>query len=257
MRALRRLNAWINGVSLRELDSRIHVVNITEDAPDQELTWATAQGRSGQRLLSRTRSSKRISIEFDIRELYDIAARAGIVDAVNRWARDGLLTVSYRPEQRLRVLLTKAAEFGAARNITDSYTVEVTAATEPYWEYVAPVELQLTGTSGEGVIVLPGSAMAAPVIDITPGNASLQTLELVVAGQTLEFADLGVAKGKTLRIAHDSAGLLSVATSTASKLSKRTPESADDIMVSPGAVSIQYTANTSCTVAVSIRGRVL
>ena len=55
MRALKRLNAWINDAALRDVDSRLYITEITEPEADVTLDWAAAPGIPGQRLLRRTR----------------------------------------------------------------------------------------------------------------------------------------------------------------------------------------------------------
>ena len=70
-------------------------------------------------------------IELDIRERFDLRARAAILSAVNGWAADGILKVSYRPEQRMRVALTQAAALSDARDVSGKYVVEFTAGPSP------------------------------------------------------------------------------------------------------------------------------
>lgn len=257
MRERRRLNAWINGAALRDVDGRLHVVNIKENTPDQELTWADVPGRNGQRLLSRVRRNKRITIEFDIRELFDLAARAAIVDAVNAWAADGELEVSYRPEQRMRVLLAKAAEFNGARDVTEGYTVDFDAAAVPYWEDATPTAWALSGTTGSGTIHLRGSAQAQPEIEVTPTGGALNTLQLTFGGKSMSFTNMNVASGTKLALSHDDRGILSIKAGTASKLSARTAASADDFAAGPGDVAVGFTANVACDVVFTARGRYL
>lgn len=254
MREQKRLNAWINGAALRDIDNRIHVVDIRENAPEQELTWADLPGRNGQRLMGRVRRNKQITIEFDIRELFNLADRAQIVDAVNAWARDGVLEVSHRPEKRIRVVLAKAAELNGARDVTGSYTVDFDAAATPYWEAKEAVELHLTGSSAGGALEIPGSAEAKPEIYITPSSGTLNTLRVSFGLYTMNFTGLGVAAGNTLAITHDDRGVLVIADPATSKLDKRTAESADDFSAAPGYTVASYTANTSCAAVFAVRG---
>ena len=254
MREYRRLDAWINGAAMRDISGRLHIVNITEEAPDQELTWADIPGRSGQRLMERVRRNKRVTIEFDIRELYRLADRASIVDAVNAWARDGVLEVSYRPQQRLRVVLAKAAEFGGARDVTDSYTLHLDAAASPYWESKDALEITASGTGGSGELIVPGSAQARPEIYVTPTGGTLNTLRLDFGLASMSFTDLGVAANTTLAITHDDRGVLVIADPIASKLNKRSADSADDFILSPGFALASFAANVACDVKFAVRG---
>lgn len=256
MRALKRLNAWINDKAIRDIDSRIHVVNITENAPEIELTWGSNPGRHGQRLLGRTRKNLRVSIEFDLRELYNLADRASIVDAVNAWAADGILKVSHRPSQRLRVIRAAPAAFNGARDVTESYTVELEADAYPFWEDELPTRLELSGSTNSGTVIVPGSAQALPEISVTPTSGTLDALSLTINGKTMVFADLGITTG-TLVIDHDNGGYLRIHVGNTSKMEKRTAASADDFVIAPGAMAVSYTADTACGVTVSARGRYL
>lgn len=257
MRELKRLNAWLNGAALRDVDGRIHIVNITENAPDQELSWTDAPGRSGQRLMGRRRTNQRITIEFDIRELFDLAARASIVDAVNAWARDGILEVSYRPEQRIRVVLGKAAELGGARDVTGSYTLDFDTTGVPFWESAAAVTWSASGTGANiaGTMAIPGSVETWPDVSITPTGGTLNTITVAFGNSSMSFEGLNVGSGTKMTITHDDQGLLVVKAGSTSKLSCRTAVSADELEAGPGSVRAAYLANVACSVTFSARGR--
>ena len=257
MRELKRLNAWIDGASLRDIDTRLYITEIYEPEPDVTLDWGISPGISGQRKLRRTRQAKKVRIEFDIKELFDLKARAAIVDAANGWAHDGILTISTRPEQRMRAVLTQAATMDGARDVTAKYIIEFTAGACPYWEDETPRVLSLaSGTSGSGTLIIPGHAPTGAEITVTPG-ASLSTLSLTIQGQTMAFSGLSVASGTALVIGHDDNGLLTIKAGTASKLSCRTAASVDDFRMVPGSAAVSFTANAACTVSVSVRGRYL
>lgn len=256
MRSLKRLNAWINGDALRDVDSRIYITQITEPDADATLEWGTSPGMQGQRLLRRARQAKKVIVEFDIRELFDLTSRQTVVTAANGWAADGIMRVSYRPGQRLRVQRSKAASMADARDVTGTYTIEFTAGPYPFWEDETPKTLALaSGTTGSGTLIVPGQVYAGMDITVTPGSSTLSTLSLTIKGQTMAFADLGVASGTALAIGHDDRGLLTVKAGSNSKLNKRTAASVDDFNIAPGSASISFTANTACTVKVSARGR--
>lgn len=257
MRELRRLNAWMNDVAIRDIDSRIHVVNITDNEPEMETAWGTNPGQNGQRLLNRTRKSLKVTLEFDIKELYNLAQRAAIVDAVNAWAQSGVLKVSYRDGQRLRVNCTSPAAFNGARDVTSTYTVEFEAAASPYWEDENPTTLTLSGTTGSGTIIVPGSAPAVPEISVKTTGGSMDALTLTFAGNSMEFLSLGMANNKTLKITHTESGWLKIAVGNTSKLNKRTAASADDFKTAPGSVAVSFTAEVACDVTFSVRGRYL
>ena len=82
---MRPVNAYLNGVSLRDLDPRILVRTVNEQAPQESTEYGDRPGEDGQVLISRRRETRRVSIVFAVRELRDLTARANVVDAANRW----------------------------------------------------------------------------------------------------------------------------------------------------------------------------
>lgn len=257
MRALKRLNAWINDAALRDVDSRLCITEISEPEADTTMEWATSPGTSGQRLVRRTRQAKKVRVEFDIRELLDLTARAAIVTAANGWAADGILKVSYRPGQQLRVMLSQAANIEGARDVTGKFTIEFQTGAYPYWEDEVAEALALSGSMGSGTLRVPGQAATQPEIDITPSSSTLTGITLTIGGKAMEFSGISVSSGTTLKIRHDDRGLLTVKAGSTSLLNKRTAASADDWLLKPGSASVSYTANTACAVNVRARGRYL
>lgn len=258
MRELKRLDVWIDDASLRGVDDRINIVDIHEDAPETELTWGDIPGRHGQRLLSRVRKSLKVGIEFDIRELFDVARRAEIVGAVNAWAADGVLKVSHRPGQRLRVFRSSAAAINAARDVTGTYTVEFQATASPFWEDETPTTLTMTGTGQTLPMLIPGNVTAVPEITVKPTGGALATLSLGFGGTSMSFTSLAVARNDVLKITHDENGWLVIAVGSTNKMSKRDAESADDFEAQPGRLAqLSFSSSVACEVTWSVRGRYL
>lgn len=254
MRELRRLNAWIDDAAIKDIDGDIHVVNIFDNAPQIEMEYGGITGKNGQYLLGRSNKSRKIGIEFDIRELYNLSRRAAIVDAVNAWAKDGILKVSYRPEQRIRVIRATPAHFDAAKDVTNSYTVEFEACAVPYWECDIPSTLQLSGTIGTDTLYVPGSAPAAPEIEVKATGGTLNALTLAYAGRAMAFQNLNIAVNKSLIISHDDRGWLKITSDGVSKLPLRTAASVDDFTALPGEIEVAFAADVACTVDITARG---
>ena len=258
MRALKRLNAWINDAALREVSGKLNIVDIKEQPADVTLEWGSAPGVNGQRLLRRTRQGKRIQIEFDIRELFNIAERAAIVTDANAWAADGVLKVSYRPRQQMDVILAEAASIEAARDVNATYTITFQAGPDPYWRDEDATVYSYSGSSTSGqIITVPGQAQVSPEITVTPSSGTLDALSITLGGYTMAFSGLGVSANTALVIAHDERGFLTVKAGTTSVLNKRTAASVDDFLLKPGKRGLSYTADTSCAVDVRFRGRYL
>ena len=257
MRALKRLNAWINDAALRDVSSKLYIVDIHERPADTTMEWGSVPGVSGQRLLHRTRQSVRIQIEFDIRELFNLAERAAIVTAVNAWARDGMLKVSYRPEHQMAVVLDEPASMEDVRDVTSTFTLSFRAGPDPYWRDETPRVYSYSGVSVSWEdISVPGQAKVSPEITITP-TATMNALAVALSGQVMEFSGLSVPAGTPLTIDHDERGLLRIRANGISKLSCRTAQSVDDFLLMPGPQGFAYTADGSCAVQLAIRGRYL
>lgn len=252
---MRREDVWINGRSLRDVDARIISVRVIEPETNEETSYAQNPGRSGQRLLSRYRASKKIQVQFAIRELHDYAKRTEILDAVNAWAQDGVLEVSTRHEQMARVIVTKYASAGNIAQYTDTFTIEFEMAGVPYWQDATPTSKTLTGTSASGQITVRGSAETVVEAVVSHTSGTIDTLTINVGGSMLAFTGLGVAANTDLIISHDERGLLTIKAGSVSKMSKRTAASDDDLFALPGAVDVSMTAGTSATVLLTARGR--
>lgn len=248
---MRPVNVWCNNVSLRDLDGRVLVRTVNEQTPQAALAYADNPGRDGQRLLSRVRENRRITVSFAVRELYDLAARARVVERVNAWAQDGELRVSYRPERRIAVTVAARAGISDPRDYNEAFKIELDAAASPYWEDVTPQRLTLSGSSGSGSIRNLGSAMAYPVISVTPSGA-LSNFYIEFGGKNFALTNLGVSSGTPLRIGHDGRGFLFIKTAAASKLGCRQRASDDELIAAPGLNAVYFSANTSCQVDLEV-----
>lgn len=255
MRELRRLDAWINNQSLRDVDRRILIQQIRQPKPQMSVTYGRLMGLDGQRIMDRRRLGLQIFVDFQVRELYDLTTRARIVDAANRWAQDGILQISARPEQRIAVRCVGRAGMERVRDYTDTYTLEFNAIASPYWESESATRLTVSGTSGSGTIINDGSMEAFPGVTVTPTGGALTTLTLTVGSSLFSFAGMNVPNGTALTIDRDETGLLRVRAGTASVMGYRTPESSDELMCAPGVNTAGFSANVACGVEFSVRGR--
>ena len=249
---MRAIDAWINDVSLREVDPRIVLRRIDDAPPTIETTWGDNPGRDGQRLLGRRRTGRRVTLVFGIRELYDLAARARIVDAVNAWAQDGYLKVSNRPERRLPVTAAQYAAVQDPRNYNEDFSVAFDAPS-PFWEDSAAKRLQLTGSSATGQLKNLGSHEALCGATVSHASGTLNTLSVTVGHSTFSVSGLGVAAGTDLVIDHDKRGYLRIMAGSTSKLAKRSAASSDELVAEPGINEVSVTANVSVTAVVEVR----
>lgn len=259
MKERRRQNAYINNLGLREVDARIINVRAIEPDAQADMSYAARPTRPGQYLLKRQRRSKKIQVQFMIRELYDLASRTDILDAANAWARDGVLEITTRADQMAQVIVTKYASASDIRNYTDAYVIEFEAAGVPYWQDKTPALLELTGTGSSGSLVVGGNADTVLDAAITPTGGTLNTLTITATSQDgsaagFAFSGLGVSSGTTLNIVHDAFGILRIYAGDTGLIGKRTSASDDEIIIRPGVVTVAITANTTVSATLTARG---
>ena len=244
-----------NGQALRSLNGQILVQNVIDNTPQAELSWGDNPGRAGQRLLGRRRVSRRVDVVYAIRELRDPAARASIVDLVNGWAEDGVLEVSNRPNQRLRVVCTARAAIQKPMDYTEQFTVSFEASPWPYWEDLLPTMLAMTGSNGSGNLLNPGTAPSYVSASVTPSGGTLNTLTLTVGDTSFSLSGLGVASGNELTIGYDERGILRIRSGNLGLLGCRSETSSDDLIALPKRWNaVSFTANTSCNARIEVRG---
>jgi len=253
MREKKRLEAWIDGAALTGVDGRILLRQIEDEAPQIETTYGDIPG-GGRMLLNQRRVGRRLSIVFALRELYDLPARARIIDAVNAWAQGEWLEVSYRPDQRMRVRCVGVTAMGSARDVHAEYRLNFDDLAAPYWEDKHTQILQLGGTYNQGSIYVPGTADAIAEAQIVP-TAALNAVTLNVGNSSITLNGLNVQAGSALTIDHDDRGLIRIAANGTGKISCRTPASDDDLIAHPGQMTIGFSADAYCAVTVRIRGR--
>lgn len=251
----RQVDAWLGGQSLRSLDPKILVTDIREESPEVSAETANLAGRSGSYLQDAARRrSKTVVVEFAIRELYDLEERARVLDAVNAWAQDGFLTVSFRPDMRLRAKVTQRAVMASARDYTERMTITFKAFYPPCWEDVRPTYSEEFASSG-GIFVR-GSATTVLDIEIEAADAVSGVRVSTDEGREMRFAGLEIPALSKLVITHDDAGVLLAQVGGVSVLPYRTAASDDDLVVSPGTREITVETDSGMTLCVaSARGR--
>lgn len=253
--SFRRQNVWINDKALRDVDPRVLIRAITEPDNEVESEFGSFAGRYGRiPLLRPVRRSKKVEVEFAIRELYDLPARARVLDAVNGWAQDGVMMISSRPDQRLRVYCAQRASGGNLRDYTATYKISFETGGVPFWEDLTPVSALLDQNAATQELYIPGTAETVADVSITLGAAAT-FLRVVVRGGDLMtrtinlFNDDGFAAGTTIELTHDEHGILT------GPLEYRNGASDDDLYVSPGLAEVSIMGSGNFTATVSARGR--
>lgn len=251
----------LNGVQLDSIDSRIIIKSVEEGAGKESISAVSRASGSGQRITGRRRDTLDIVVKFSLNiDEADMQERSEALEAVNRWASaGGLLTLNYKPGRQIRVILAQAPGAGDPWEWTNVYSLTFRAYGVPYWEDAAGASVRQQGVSS-GSLTLGVNGSAETVMDVSFKNTSgstVNTFSVTAGGKTIALTGLGLANNATLTIDHDENGLIRMKIGSTSVLDKRTAESADDLTVKPGAVSVSFTAGGAGTIQVTCKGRYL
>lgn len=233
-----RYRCAINDKELDAIDESIYITDIKETAPKMRTESVINAIYSGTRITRRTRQSLSIKIYFIIRER-DVYQRQRIMQMVNAWAKEGYLTVSTRPGQRLHVMPDALPATDSALRWWDTLTMDFAAYALPYWQDQIPTNVSLSGTSASKTVFVTGNAWDERDIfveaDVTnKGGEALNALTLKAENTHFVFSSLSLPPGKTLTITYGDNGILQILSNGASALGKRLPESSDDLRLPIG-----------------------
>ena len=252
----------LNGVQLDELDERILISGIDENAGKETVSAVSSAFGPGQRVTNMRRDTLDVVVKFAMNiKNGDMAARSALLETVNAWAaQGGWLTLGHRPGRRINVVLAQAPGAGDMFAWTNEFTLTFRAYSVPYWEDTAEVKVTSgTSSAGSATIAVPGSAKT--VANVSLRNMSgmvINSLDLNIGGKAMSFTGLGLGANATLTIDHvqtDRLFYFRARIGSASVMSKRT--GADDFVLSPGNNSISFSADRAVKVTVSVRGRYL
>lgn len=251
----------LNGVPLTSAESLAVVQQVEEVTPEMDLDTADAHRPIGSTLLRRKRKAKEIKIGVIIGNLYDLELRAQAADAIRAWAQDGILEVSYRPEQRLRVKAGRVAALGQVREWTQMIEISLVAYALPYWESKTAVSTTLNlataGGTQSGTITPDGTADFAPcAVTITNvSNATIHTITVTVGDRSIVLENLELSAGAQLVLSHNDDMVYTITSGGVSKNDARTPDSDDELLVVPGqSNAISITADQAVSAVFSARG---
>lgn len=260
----------LNGKQLDTVDDRI-VISSVEPADGREnISAVDAASGYGQRVTGNRRSTLDMVVKFRILEhghtKNGLQGRAEVLEKVNAWAADGgVLTVNYKPERRLNVILAQAPGEGSLWDYTKEFTITFRAYAIPYWEQENANSIVIGGSAatGSGTAVIDGSAKTQVNAQLYNNSGKeINTATVKVGSNTMEFSALALAGGETLVIDHTSNGLVRIRIRNTvggyrSAMAARSTSSANDFMVSPGNTACSFTAQRACRLTVSWRARYL
>lgn len=251
-----RYDAAINGTWLSEIDDRIVVVDVLDDAAKNRVVTVERSSGSGLRYVRTQRESLTVTIQFVIWE-QDVDLRKELLLRVQRWAADSVgdvarLEINDRRGQLMYVRASEIPSVGSAK-WTDSLSMSFTAYEMPYWmdaEY-AKVEV----TEG-GWLFAPGFGHAFCETEATnTGEDPVTAVTLSTGDTSITFEGLSLAPGEKLVVSYDRYGRMHAMIGDASVLPNRTPASSDDLVVLCGARnSVSVQSDGSMSVVFKARG---
>lgn len=224
-----RYSAWLDGLPLHEIDPAIYILDIQEDPAQVDVSTAAKAGSHGRFMVAQKRQTLSVTILFAIREK-DVVARKAIMQKIVGWAKNGkYLSINDRPGQRLRVHADNLPTIPSSLKWTQEISLTLTAYGNPFWESEAE---EILTTSATASMTVPGDGYQAYV------NATIEptggTVTLFVDGTTMTLQNVS----DLVEISHDDDGILRIVSNGESILSKRTAESDDDLLATPGRVNV-------------------
>ena len=254
----------LNDVQLDEIDDRIIVAGVEEDAARLNYAAVSRFGAPGQRITTRHRDTLDVTVKFAMRiTKRDLAARSELFEKVAGWAMGGgWLKLNFKPNRRLWVVCVALPSAGDLAKWDTEYEITFRAYGVPYWQQVTPVSQTVASTKSlSRIMEIAGTAES--VLDVTFTNISgmeISTLTVETAGSRFDFKSLGLKADESLVIDHSEEGLLRIRIKSAagawrSAMAKRTTDSADELVVSPGTATVTLTAQRAGRVVLSCYGR--
>ena len=277
----------IGSVALSTLSDKIYIRDIIEEPYEEEIFKASKAYYAGQRVSKKVRRALSVRVVFVVRER-NPQKRAEIFDSIASWAEsDRTLYVNYRTITRVtesgytytegrrlsRVVVTEPPAITSANKWTQDVAITFTAFDMPYWEDESKYMYSFAANTLDifsryqysGNIYNRGTAESPVTMRITNDSSSqLQSMNIRCGNSWFYFEKLDIDPGAGLEIDYDSdSGILQILERRSdgllggNKMPCRTAESQDDLMISPGAVSVQVSANVAVSGYFYCRGRYL
>lgn len=277
----------LGSVALSTLSDKIYIRDIIEEPYEEEIFKASKAYYAGQRVSKKVRRALSVRVVFVVRER-NPQKRAEIFDSIASWAEsDRTLYVNYRTITRVtesgytytegrrlsRVVVTEPPAITSANKWTQDVAITFTAFDVPYWEDESKYMYSFSANTLDifsryqysGNIYNRGTAESPVTMRITNDSSSqLQSMNIMCGNSWFYFEKLDIDPGAGLEIDYDSdSGILRILERRSdgllggNKMPCRTAESQDDLMISPGAVSVQVSANVAVSGYFYCRGRYL
>lgn len=250
----RHIDATMDGVAL---PSGIIIREVHEDAPTMEILNGERPGRAGQLMLGRKRQSLKVTLECVITEIFNLRTRAEKAQALAKWADGSVLTLSHHYNQQLNGYLSAVPSLGEVRDYNSPLRVEFTADVIPFWESTSTITRNVNNVKITSVSTSfnAGSVPAPLNVTVKPVSTTLTSFSVTTGGKTIALTGMSVGTLQTLYIDRDERDNLRIRRGTTSYMDRRTPESADDLLITPGDVNISINADQNVNVTFTYKGR--
>lgn len=247
----------LGGVQLDELHDAIVIRSVDPGVPHEEVTAENRMGGWGQRMTGQHWETLEVSVTYAINiPKRELSLRRQIFDAVNNWAlKKGWLTVNWMEGRRFYVDKVIIPGSGDLWNWTDEYTIVFRAYNVPFWQDELPATA-VSDTAASGRVWIPVGGNMPTVLDATFLNRSGMTINnlwIQANGNRITLSSLGLGGSSSLTVSHGTDGLLKIKIGETSVYQKYT--GADDLIVNPGSVAVDYGADRAGTLTVQSYGR--
>ena len=245
-----RYEAYMDGTSLSSLDNSIYVLNIQPGEINKQITTNKVAGRVGSRIMKNEAVSTSVTVFFEIHE-YDTVKRQAVCQKVQKWANGSVLTVSDRPDQRMRCVCSSYPHANA-KEWTEPLSVTFVAYNPPYWE--ENNETSVTSTGTDQSVYVPGNASESLVSCTVTVGSSLSSITLAVGEKSITLNGLSAAANDEIEIGYNENNVMYITLNNSSILDKRTGASDDDLTAVCGEYNT-FAVTTSASVSAVFKTR--
>jgi len=262
-----RVSVALNRIELHSLDPSIIIHGVQEQAPNWNITTGTKAGGMGQFVNGIEKRYREVTVKFAINERRDLQKRMQVLQEVAGWAANGGdLEVSYREQQRLRVV---CAQLPAIENITgwtDDFTIVFRAYRVPFWESEVKEQVSVTASTNSYGTLMIRETGGGKLCAIGTNNSGSGATSVFIAnsasynGITMESSDpVLIPNGSSIVFDYDENDLQRIrkltGTAYSSILKYRSADSDDAIILKQGENSIHVVSDVAMNWTLYTYGR--
>lgn len=249
----------LGGVQLDELHESIVIRAVDTGIPNETVQAVNRMGLSGQRVTGQHWESLDVIVTWAMNvPKTDMALRRQIYETVTAWAmKKGWLRVSYMENRRMYVDKTIPPSSGNLWEWTDEFSIIFRAYNVPFWQEETPMETVVKSIKTGSAVITVNGIVSSP-LNVIFENISGQVINnfaVSAGGNTLTFTGVNLAANKSIEISHGNDGLLRAKAGGSSIYGIMT--GADDLIVSPGNVTVSVDATRTGKLTLRSYGRYL